>query len=413
MAFRWRSNIIDYGLKNDYTYYLNPNNTLKFGIQATYHTIKPGTTESTDELSYILPTHYPENHGIESAVFVSNEQKLGSRLTMLYGLRLSLFQNVGKTTLYNYDEFHDVEDSTLYGSGEFFNTFSSLEPRINLRYSFNETSSVKASYNRTAQYMQLASNSTATFPLDMWFMSNPNIKPQRADQVAVGYFRNFSNNSLEASVEVFYKKIYNAIDFKDHAVLAPQRYLEGQLRIGDARSYGMEFLLRKQNGNLTGWISYAYIRTFRLIPEINKGLEFPPPYDKPHNISVVLNYAINKKFDAGFNWVYSTAIPVTVPTQGSNFGNAWLPSYSTRGGTRIPGTAYHRLDFSLNYYFKTFKLESNLNLSIYNVYNRHNAFAIYFREKEATVDPPATNEVEVVKLYLFPIIPAITYNINF
>jgi outer membrane receptor protein involved in Fe transport len=248
----------------------------------------------------------------------------------------------------------------------------------------------------------------------MWFMSNPNIKPQRADQLAVGYFRNFLDNGLEFSIETFYKKLYNAVDFKDHAVLVPQPHLEGELRIGSAYSYGFEFLLRRQTGKLTGWLSYSYIRTFRTIPAINNGNEFPPPYDKPHNVSVVLNYEISKKFDAGLNWVYSTAIPVTVPTQGSYYGNTWVPSYSTRGGTRIPGTAYHRLDLSVNYYFKTFKKESSLNLSIYNAYNRHNAFAIYFRQQKPDPDnPSAVNKIEVVKLYLFPIIPAITYNISF
>jgi outer membrane cobalamin receptor len=414
MAFKWLSHIVDYSLRNDYTFYLNPSNTLKFGLQTTYHTIKPGSIVSTDSTSFMNPISYPYNHGIESAVFISNEQKAGPKLTLLYGLRLSVFQNIGKGTLYHYDAEYEVTDSTVYPSGDIFNTFSSLEPRINLRYSLNDKSSLKASYNRTAQYLQLASNSTATFPLDMWFMSNPNVKPQKADQVALGYFRNFLDNSIEVSCELFYKKIYNAIDFKDHAVLAPQQYLEGELRIGDARSYGAEFLARKQSGKLTGWISYAYIRTFRKIPAINQGMEFSPTYDKPHNISVVVNYEISKRFDASFNWVYSTAIPVTVPKAGYYYGNIWVPEYSERGGTRIPGTAYHRLDFSLNYYFKTFKLESNLNLSVYNVYNRHNAFAIYFRDKNLGTDSPGGETgVEVVKLYLFPIVPAITYNIKF
>lgn len=414
MAFKWRSHIIDYGMRNDYTWYLSPSNTVKFGIQATYHTIKPGSTDNTDNSSYILSMHYPENHALETAVFLSNEQKLGSKISLLYGLRLSVFQNMGKTTLYHYNDNYQVTGSTEYEAGRIFNTYSSLEPRLNLRYAMSDKNSVKISYNRTAQYLQLASNSTATFPLDMWFMCNPNIRPQRADQLATGYFRNFLNNSLELSVELFYKKIYNAVDFKDHAVLAPQQYLEGELRIGSARSYGTEFLLRKQSGRLTGWISYAYIRTFRHIDAINQGKEFPPPYDKPHNISLVASYEISKRFDASLNWVYSSAIPVTVPTEGSYFGNAWIPSYSDRGGTRIPGTAYHRLDLSVNYYFKTFKKASNLNLSIYNVYNRHNAFAIYFREKKQDSTSGSGNRgVEVVKLYLFPIIPAITYNVNF
>jgi outer membrane cobalamin receptor len=414
MQFKWISHIIDYGLKNDYTYYISPSNTLKFGIQTTYHTIKPGTIENTGTSSYIRSTRYPEIHGLETALFVSNEQKLGPRLSLLYGLRFSAFQNIGKTTLYKYDNDFSVVDSIKYEKGEIYNTFYSLEPRLNLRYSISELNSLKISYNRTAQYLQLASNSTATFPLDMWFMSNPNIRPQRADQIATGYFRNFLNNSIEASLELFYKKTYDAIDFKDHAVLVPQQYIEGELRIGNARSFGTELLIRKQSGKLTGWISYAFIRTFRHIPEINNGKEFPPPYDKPHNISVVVNYGISERFDVGINWVYSSAIPVSVPTQGYFYGNSWIPIYSERGGTRIPGTAYHRLDLSFNYYFKTFSLNSNLNLSVYNVYNRHNAFAVYFREKETESDKPTDNKpIEVVKLYLFPIIPALTYNINF
>ncbi len=414
MAFKWLSHIVDYSLSNDYTFYLNPSNTLKFGLQATYHTIKPGSIESTSSTSFMTPIHYPDNHGIESAVFLSNEQKAGSRLTLLYGLRLSMYQNIGTGTLYHYNSDFEVTDSTVYQRGDIFNTFVSLEPRLNLRFTLNDRSSLKASYNRTVQYLQLASNSTATFPLDMWFMTNPNVKPQKADQVALGYFRNFNDNELEFSVEVFYKKIYNAIDFKDHAVLAPQQYLEGELRIGEARSYGAEFLLRKQSGKLSGWISYAYIRTFRKIPAINNGKEFSPTYDKPHNVSVVLNYEISKRFDAGLNWVYSTAIPVTVPKAGYYYGNIWVPEYSERGGTRIPGTAYHRLDLSLNYYFKTFKRESNLNFSVYNVYNRHNAFAIYFRDKNLDREGSGGETgIEVIKLYLFPIVPAITYNIKF
>ncbi len=414
MAFRWRSHIIDYSLRNDHTWYINPDNTVKFGLQATYHTIKPGSSEKTDEASYILAMKYPENHALETAVFVSNEQKLGSSVSLLYGLRLSVFQNIGATTLFHYNEEYQVTDSTRYDRGEFFNTYASLEPRFNMRYSLNDRNSVKVSYNRTAQYMQMASNSTATFPLDMWFMCNPNIRPQRADQVAAGFFRNFLGNQVEASVEVFWKKIQHAVDFKDHAMLAPQQYLEGELRIGSARSYGAELLVRKPAGRLTGWISYAYIRTSRHIPAINNGKEFPPPYDKPHNISVVVNYEISKRFDAGLNWVYSTAIPVTVPTQGWYYGNTWIPSYSGRGGARIPGTAYHRMDLSVNYHFKSFKKQSTLNLSIYNAYNRHNAFAIYFREKQAEGDnPPKPGNVEVVKLYLFPVIPAVTYNLNF
>ena len=409
LSFKVISHIKDFTISNDYSLYLNPSNTLKFGIQGTYHTIQPGTIKSDDPTSIISSVKYPENHAIESAFFLSNEQKAGSRLILLYGIRFSMFQNIGDATLYTYNEVYDVVDSTSYPSGEIFNTYTSFEPRFNIRFILTERMSLKMSYNRTAQFMQLASNSTASFPLDMWFMSSPNIKPQKADQVAAGIFRNFADNDIESSVEVFYKKIKNAIDFKDHAQLAAQQFLEGELRIGEAYSYGAEFLLRKQNGKFTGWLSYAYIRSFRKVPSINKGKRFPPPYDKPHNISVMFNYEISRHFDAGLNWVYSTAIPVTVPTSGYYYGNTWIPEYSERGGTRIYGTAYHRLDISVNFKFKIAKrLDSNINLSVYNAYNRHNAFAIYFRDKEE-----GEKGVEAVKLYLFPVVPSVTFNVSF
>jgi hypothetical protein len=416
-GFKWLSNIIDMGIKNDYTFYINSNNTLVYGLQLTYHTIKPGVSEQIGEESYINSMEYPDVHSIESAFFISNEQKIKPWLSVQYGLRYSLFQNIGPATLYGYDNNHEVDDTMLYGNGNIFNTYGNLEPRLGIRLMLSDKSSLKAGYNRMSQYLHLASNSTATFPLDMWFMSSPNVKPQLADQVALGYFRNFRKNSFETSLEFFYKKMTNSIDFKDHAQLVPNTFLEGELRIGTTRSYGAEFMVRKESGKLTGWISYAYIHTRRHIPEINNGKEFPPPYDKPNNVSVVLQYEINKRFDLSANWVYSSANPVTVPKSGYYYGKVWIPEYSQRGGVRIPGTAYHRLDFSFNWNFRIARLESNLNVSVYNVYNRHNAFAVYFRDKSLYGDESQTNNegsnVEVVKLYLFPIIPSLTFNIKF
>ncbi|MBN1415555.1 MAG: TonB-dependent receptor [Bacteroidales bacterium] len=415
-GFKWLSHIVDKGLKNDYTFYLNTNNTLQFGFQVIYHTIRPGVTEQMGETSFINSIDYPDVHSIESALFLGNEQKIGSRLSLQYGLRFSLFNNIGPATVYGYDRDHNVNDTLLYEEWDVFNTYGNLEPRLGIRYMLGDKSSLKAGYNRMAQYLHLASNSTATFPLDMWFSCSPNVKPQLADQVALGYFRNFLRNSIEVSVEVFYKKLKNSIDFKDHAQLVPNTFLEGELRIGTTESYGAEFMIRKESGKLNGWISYAYIHTRRHIPEINYGKEFPPPYDKPHNISVVIQYEISKRFDAAINWVYSSANPVTVPRAGYYYGGIWVPEYSERGGTRIPGTAYHRMDLSVNWNFMISRLKGNLNLSVYNVYNRHNAFAVYFRDKSLSYgerDDLTGSEVEVVKLYLFPIIPTLTFNINF
>lgn len=417
-GFKWLSHIIDYSLKADYTYYLNPDNTISFGIQSIYHTLKPGVAESVGE-SIINSLSYPNAYALESSVYAGNEQTIGSRFGLEYGLRYTLFQNIGPATIYNYDANHDVTDTSYYGSGNIFNHYSGFEPRLGIRYRINSNSSVKAGYNHMYQYMHLASNSTATFPLDMWFMCSPNVKPQRVDQIAAGYFRNFKNNLLEASVEVYYKKFYDIIDYKDHAFLVPNPFLEGELRIGNAEGYGIEFMLKKPSGRLNGWISYTWSRVLREVAEINQGKKYPPPYDKPNNISIVLSYDLNDRFSFSSNWVYSSPIPVTVPVGGYYYGRLWIPEFSERGSVRIPGTGYHRLDFSFTFNFKTAGLPSNLNLSVYNVYNRHNAFAIYFRDKSVRRDTGSNNNdnlsegVDVVKLYLFPVIPSLTYNIKF
>jgi hypothetical protein len=421
-SFNWLSNIVDFSLKNDYTLFLNPSNTLKFGFQTTYHTLRPGRMGEDSQNSFFINIKIPDAHGIESAIFLQNEQIIGPRLSAMYGLRISMFNNVGKGTIYDYEpgeREYTVVDTLNYKGGEIFNTYWGLEPRIGFRYLVHDRNSIKVSYNRMIQYLHLASNSTATFPLDLWFMSGPNVKPQMADQVALGYFRNFFDNSVEFSFETYYKKMYNTIDFRDHAQLIANEFLEGELRFGKSYSYGAEFLLRKQTGKLTGWISYSYSRVYRSIPEINGGERYNPAYDKPHNISVVVAYDLNRRWQLSGNWVYASAIPVTVPTGSYYYSGIKYPLYSKRGAVRIPGTDYHRMDISLTYNYKIGKLDCSSNISIYNLYNRHNAFVVYFRDKNAIDDEndkSATNDnqVEVIKLYLFPVVPAVTFiNVKF
>jgi hypothetical protein len=295
-GFKWVSHIIDYSLRADYTYYLNPNNTINFGVQSIFHTMKPGVSESI-EGSFINNLRYPDAYGIESSLFISNQQTIGERIGFEVGLRYTLFQNIGKATIYHYDENYHVSDTSYYQPGKIFNSYAGLEPRLGIRYKLDKNSSVKAGYNHMYQYMHLASNSTATFPLDLWFMSSPNVKPQKVDQVSLGYFRNFKNDLFETSIEAYYKKFNNIIDYKDHAFLVPNPLLEGELRIGNAEAYGLEFLVKKASGKLNGWISYTYSRVIRDVPEVNQGKKYPAPYDKPHNISVVLSYELNKIID--------------------------------------------------------------------------------------------------------------------
>jgi len=278
-----------------------------------------------------------------------------------------------------------------------------------MTFIINPLSSVKASYSRTSQYVHLAQNSTAGTPLDVWFPSSPSTLPQLSDQVAVGYFRNFFNDKLEASVEVYYKKMDNAIDFKDHAMLLLNRYVEGELRYGEAESKGVELLVRKNHGKITGWISYTHSKTTRTIPGINNGEPYLAPYDKPHDFAVVANYEITKRIWASANWIYSSGLPVTFPTGRFEYMGNIAPVYSDRNAYRMPN--YHRMDMSLSLKSKEKpgrKWNYDLNLSVYNVYARKNAWAINFVQDES--DP---NLTYAEMTYLFPIIPAITFNFNF
>lgn len=404
-GFKWISELEDLKIKGDMTYFFNPNNTFKFGFDGIYHHFNPGyaTGPSGD------PIVMPESNALEYAIYISNEHKIGSKLTILYGLRASAFQNMGEATSYNFDENYEKIDSTVYKKWDIYNTFYGLEPRLSINYLVNEKSSVKASYSRTKQYLHLASNSTAGSPLDVWVPSSPNIDPQLADQWAIGYFRNFSNNMYETSVEVYYKNMDNQIDFKDHAQLSLNAELEGEFRIGDAWSYGAEFLVRKYQGKLTGWISYTLSRAERKIPEINEGKIYPSSYDRPHNLAVVAVYDLTKRWNVSATWVYATGNPVTFPSGMYEYEGMAVPIFTGRNEYRIPD--YHRLDLSITLKGKikpNKRRRSELNVSVYNVYNRHNAWMITF-----TQDPEKPNVTKAEKVYVFPIIPSLTWNFYF
>ena len=409
-GFMWTSNLEDYKLKADFNYYPNPDNTIKFGLEAIHHHFNPGFARGTgDSTATYNSLKMPESNALEYAIYLSNEHKLTKNLTVNYGLRGSLFQNMGEATVYNFDDSYQKIDSTTYSSWDIFNSFYGLEPRLSLNYSLNHKSSIKASYSRTKQYVHLASNSTAGSPLDVWLPSSPNIDPQIANQAAIGYFINFFNNEYETSVEVYYKNMNNQIDFKDHAELMLNPELEGEFRVGDAWSYGAEFFIRKQQGKITGWISYTLSKAERKIPEINSGKVYSSSFDRPHNIAIVGSYDLGKRWIISATWVYATGSPVTFPTGRYEQGNMIVPIYSDRNSYRMPD--YHRMDLSITLKGKdkpNKRLESELNVSIYNLYNRHNAWMIYFGQDE---DDPTVTTSE--KVYVFPFIPSLTWNFYF
>jgi hypothetical protein len=408
-SFKWTSQLRDYSARFDFTHYISDKHTLRYGATTMYHEFYPGTANGLGSESAITEFKLPAEYALEHSLYVSDEYKVTQKMTFKYGLRFAVFQNIGPGTYYNYDQDYNPIDSTVYAKGELFNTYSSLEPRFAFTYLLNDASSVKGSYSHAAQYLTLAQNSTAGTPLDIWFPATPNVKPQLCDQVAMGYFRNFSKNMYEASVEVYYKNFRNVIDFRDHASLLLNPYLEGELRIGTGYSYGIETLMRKNEGLLTGWVSYTYSRSFRVIPEINNGNQYNAPYDKPHAVSIVANYDFSGRVSASVTWVYATGLPVTFPTGRAVVGNAILPIYSDRNAYRMP--AYHRLDLSVSLKGKDKpgkKWHGEWNLSVYNAYNRHNAWAINF-----TPDAQNPNITYAEKTYLFAIIPALTYNFKF
>jgi len=413
-GFKWDSEIEDLSAKLDFNYFPNTKNTLKFGLQTIHHTFQPGKIKGVGEESIFGGFELDKNWALESALYLSNEHKLSSRLTALYGVRYSHFNNLGGSNVYSYDENYAVVDTTTYAKGESYNSFGNVEPRLGMRYSLTETSSIKASYNRMAQYVHLASNGISSSPLDLWFPSSSNIDPQIADQVALGYFHNFRDDSYEASLELYYKDIKNAIDFKDHAQLLINKFIEGELRVGEARAYGAELLVKKNVGAFTGWLGYTLSKSERKIAEINDGEWYNATWDKTHDLSLVGSYEYSKRSTFSANWIYATGRAITLPTGRFDYNGSSVPVYSDRNAERMP--AYHRLDLGWNLKCKDKPdrwLFWDLNVSVYNAYNRHNAYTINFADADGDVVDGQTPEQEATKTYIFPILPSVTWNFKF
>lgn len=408
--FSLTAGIYDYTGKYDFTFLMNDKITAKFGISTTYHKYNQGELDDRTgvvaQFLSINPKEKVYRKTLESALYYSQEHNITPLFSIRYGLRLSMYQNIGDETLYLFDDNYQFYDSIIYGKGEIFNTEINLEPRLAMMYRVSAVSSVKASYSRTVQYAQLATNSTGGLPFDLWFPTSPNIKPQKCDQFAAGYFRNFKGNSIETSVEVFYKKLTDVIDFADDAYFYGNLLVDGEVRVGKGRSYGAEFIVRKNSGKLTGWVSYTYSRAFRTVKGISHDEEYNSPYDRPHCISVVVNYEFNDKFDVSVNWIYNTGQPVTYPYgKYTDHGSTYAIYNGYRNQSRYPD--YHRLDFSATLKGKKHKQwQGEWNLSVYNVYGRHNTWAVTFKQGE-------NNTIETERMYLFSVIPSISYNFKF
>ncbi len=402
-----RSEIKDLNLKQDFTWYLNSLNTLKFGGNIISHNILPGDITVNDETSAFNSQNITRRKAIEWAAYLANSQNISEKLKIYYGLRLALFSNVGPGEYYIFDEAGELVETINKEKFGILKTQGGLEPRLGINYMFNSENSVKASYNRIYQFLHLLSNSTTTTPTDLWLPSSNNVKPQIADQVSLGYFRNFRNNRFESSVEVYYKDLKNQIDYKNGAQLAFNSTVEAELVFGRGYAYGAELLFKKNYGRLNGWISYTLSKTMRQFDEINSGNPFPARHDRTHDISIVGLFDINEKLKLSATWIYYTGNAVTFPSGKYEIDGQPVGYYTERNGYRMPD--YHRLDIGLTWQRKkSEKFESSWNFSIYNAYARENAYFIDFRQNEDNPDV-----TEAVQISLFRAIPSVSYKFKF
>ncbi len=405
-GFSLASGIRDYNLKQDFSYFLNSKNTLRFGGNLIYHNFTPGEI-STGADAGISIEDIDEQFALEGALYLQNEQQLGTRWSVNYGLRYSYFNYMGEGTAYDIDETGTLIGQKKYDSGESIEQFHGIEPRAAAKFLINEESSFKAGYDRNYQYLHLLSNSTSGSPTDRWVPSSNNVKPQLADQIALGYFRNFFDNKYELSVETYYKKMQNLIDYRSGAELILNGSVETELVYGEGRAYGVEVYLRKRTGKLTGWISYTLSRSLRQFDDIDGGKEFPSRQDRIHDLSVTGIYKFNDKWTVSANFVFYTGDAVTFPSGKYSINGNTVPYYTERNGYRFPD--YHRLDLGATWVVKkTKKFESSWNVSVYNAYGRQNAYIINFQESETN-----PNVTEAVQISLFSVVPAISYNFRF
>jgi len=406
-GFGIRSKIRDFNIKQDYNYYLNNNNSLKFGVNAIHHTFQPGVLESGANVGF-NQINLPDRNALELGAYVQNEQKIGSRWALMYGLRYSGFNYMGKGTAYEYDEKGQVTEETEYGSWESIKYYQGIEPRFSASFIINESNSVKAGYNRIFQYIHQLSNTTTSSPTDVWVPTSNNVKPQIGDQVAVGYYKNFKNDEYQVSVETYYKWLQNQIDYKPNANLILNGQIERELVYGKGRAYGIEFQIKKTKGNFTGWFNYTLSRALRTFKDIDNGAEFSARQDRIHDLNLVLTYNINKKFVVSTSFVYYTGDAVTFPSALYTMDGYEVSYIGKRNGNRLPD--YHRLDIGLTWYLKERKrFDHNLSFSIYNLYNRENTFSVRFTD---SFKDNQTGQTQAVQTALFKLIPSITYNFN-
>ena len=427
--FEVLSSITNYNIKYDLKHYFSDAFSLDFGANAIYYDFNPGEVRPTSETSPVNPLQLDKRRAFESGVYLNAEHKLTPRLTAQYGLRYSAFSRMGGQPITQYANDQPVVyneqlgiyqrgeaiGTTDFTRGEAIETFGNFEPRVSLAYLLNEDSSIKAGFSRAAQYIHLLSNTNSVTPLDVWTPSGPFIKPQLSNQYALGYFRNFMDKAYSLEAEGYFKTVDNRIDYIDGSDLIGQNTIETEILNGEMRSYGLELLLRKNEGNLTGWIAYTLSKSEQRTPGgsaggpgINNGEWYNTFFDRTHDISITGSYKYNEQWSFGTNLIFQTGRPTTFPNGQFEYEGLSISNFAPRNSDRLP--AYHRVDVSATYRPKKYqnkRFKGEWVLSIYNLYHRKNAAAISFGQNLETGANEATRTA------IFGIVPSLTYNFKF
>ncbi|AUD00469.1 TonB-dependent receptor [Spirosoma pollinicola] len=417
-AFRLESGVLHRQIKSDLTYTPNETHQWQVGVSAIDYLIQPNT-RIPGPFSNVLPVDLAREKAYEVAAYIQDEWKVNTDVSIIAGLRYSALLNRGPATVRTYQENGPREDETVsstqtYGAGNIYHSAGGLEPRLAVRWSVGEGRAIKAGYSRLRQYIQQVTNTTAALPTSRWHLSDQYTKPVIADQWSLGYFRNTADNAIEASGEIYYKFLTNAIDYRDGAELQLAQAVETQIVQGRGQAYGFEGLLRKNKGRWTGFMSYTYARTFLTMnspyvsEQVNNGNPYPANYDKPHTLNVLATHRPTNWFSMSLNFTYSTGRPTTQPSAIARVAGVLVPIYLDRNQQRVPD--YHRLDFSMTFEqnpLKNKKNQSSWVFSIYNVYAHKNAYSIFYKLSPASAS-------DAYKLSIFgTAFPSLTYNFKF
>lgn len=401
-----KSGIENITLKQDYTYFLNNSNKLKFGWDLNNQKFIPSIytrTELGEEIKYNTTT----KQGVEASLYGQNDQKIGEHIQLNYGIRISSIHLYGPAIHYDFNDAEEVTKTYKYDNNKFYKSYYGFEPRFNSSFQINENSSIKSSFARMYQYSNRISHSTAGTPFDYWLPVSLNIKPGITDQGSIGYHRNFANNKFESFVEVYYKDMKNLIDYKDGAETFITDSIESQIEYGKGRAFGLEVFLKKRTGKFTGWLSYTLSQSERQFDNINSGNWFHARQSRTHDFSIVGMYDLSDKISLSASWIFYTGDAITTPNGTIQIDNQIIQLFTERNGGRNPN--YHRLDLGMNIKLaRKEKYESDLNISIYNAYNKFNPFSTVY-----TTSPSNPNKTVSIQTAILPFLPSISYNLKF